>query len=586
MDMKRVLSELDALFAKNDLDAVGEFLEKQYEAAKKEEDFGAQLSLANEMAGFYREMTAFDKAREIIEDMYVLLKDTRVAGTVEEGTSLLNIANTYRAMERFEESESAYEKAAELYKGTLLPDDFRLASLYNNVSLLYQAQGNYEQAAQNLLQALEIAKRHPEAEIELAVTYTNLGQAYFNIQGDAVKKAEAYLKKAEEIFAKGGKKDYHYCGCANALGTLYFKTGEYGLAVQYYEEALLNMYETAGATGNYDTIRENLMAAYEKAGMKTYDNMMDLCEGFYETYGKPMIHEKFAGYEDRIAVGLCGEGSDCFGFDDELSRDHDCGPRFCMWVCDEVYEQIGESLQAEYDRLPKIFAGVILKKASMSGKRDGVFKIDDFYRKFLGDLAVPKLYEEWWYAPEYNLAAATNGKVFTDKEGIFTGIREELLQYYPREIRLRRLSDVLVRCAQSGQYNYPRMMARGDYVAARIALTEFMRDIMNVVFLLNKTYSPYYKWQHKAMARLEVLPEVGDILTAVCDMEDQRGAWEGVKYENSVNEKDMIALTIEILAKLIVDELQKEGLSECGLLYLERQGIEVLRFIKEDVADV
>ena len=88
------------------------------------------------------------------------------------------------------------------------------------------------------------------------------------------------------------------------------------------------------------------------------------------------------------------------------------------------------------------------------------------------------------------------------------------------------------------------------------------------------------------MARLEVLPEVGDILTAVCDMEDQRGAWEGVKYENSVNEKDMIALTIEILAKLIVDELQKEGLSECGLLYLERQGIEVLRFIKEDVADV
>lgn len=59
-----------------------------------------------------------------------------------------------------------------------------------------------------------------------------------------------------------------------------------------------------------------------------------------------------------------------------------------------------------------------------------------------------------------------------------------------------------------------------------------------------------------------------------------------MKYENSVNEKDMIALTIEILAKLIVDELQKEGLSECGLLYLERQGIEVLRFIKEDVADV
>lgn len=586
MDMKQVLSELDALFAKNDLDAVGQFLEKQYEIAKKEEDFGAQLSLANEMAGFYREMTAFDKARGIVSDIQDLIKDTRVAGTVEEGTSLLNVANTYRAMGCFEESESAYDKAAEIYQGALLPDDFRLASLYNNISLLYQAQGCYEKAAERLLLALEIAKKHPEAKIELAVTYTNLGQAYLNVQGDGVKQAEAFLKQAEEIFAEDGKSDYHYCGCANALGTLYFMTGRYVLAVRYYEEALLNMYETAGATGNYDTIRKNLLSAYEKAGMKIYDNMMDLCEAFYETYGKPMIHEKFAGYEDRIAVGLCGEGSDCFGFDDELSKDHDCGPRFCMWLSDETFEQIGEALQAEYDGLPKIFAGVILKKAPMSGKRDGVFKIDDFYRKFLGDFAAPKLYEEWWYAQEYNLAAATNGKVFTDKEGIFTGIREELLKYYPRQIWLGRLSDALIGCAQSGQYNYPRMMARGDYVAARIALTEFMKDVMHVVFLLNRTYAPYYKWQHKAMARLKILPEVGDILTAVCDMEDQRGAWKGVKYENTVNEKDMIALTIEIMAKLIVDELQKEGLSECGLLYLERQGVEVLRFIKEGASDV
>lgn len=586
MDMKWVLSELDALFAKNDLDAVGVFLEKQYETAKKEEDFGAQLGLANEMVGFYREMTAFDKAQEIISDMQELLRNEQVTGTVEEGTSLLNIANTYRAMGRFEESKSAYDKAAALYKGTLAADDFRLASFYNNVSLLYQAQGSYEQAADSLLSALEIAKKHPEAEIELAVTYTNLGQAYLNVQGDAVKKAEEYLKQAEEIFEKGGKKDYHYCGCANALGTLYYTTGSYVLAVRYYEEALLNMYETAGTTGNYDTIRANLMSAYEKAGMKTYDNMMDLCEGFYETYGKPMIHEKFAEYEDRIAVGLCGEGSDCFGFDDELSRDHDCGPRFCMWLSDEVYGQIGEALQAEYDRLPKIFAGVILKKTSMSGKRDGVFTVDDFYSKFLGNFTAPELYEEWWYAREYNLAAATNGRVFVDKEGKFTGIREELLKYYPREVWIGRLSNALIGCAQSGQYNYPRMMARGDYVTARLALAEYMQAVMDVVFLLNKKYAPYYKWQHKAMEQLEILPEVGDILTAVCDMEDQREAWKDGKYENGVNEKDMIALTIEIVAKLIVDELQREGLSECDLLYLERQGIEVLRFIKEDSADV
>ena len=43
---------------------------------------------------------------------------------------------------------------------------------------------------------------------------------------------------------------------------------------------------------------------------------------FYEKYGKTMIHEKFADYEDRIAAGLVGEGSDCFGFDDEFLREY------------------------------------------------------------------------------------------------------------------------------------------------------------------------------------------------------------------------------------------------------------------------
>lgn len=582
MDMNKVLNELDALFAKNDLDGVRKFLTEQYEIAKNEDDFGARLSLANEMVGFYREMTSFEKAREIISDMEELLKDKRVAGTVEEGTSLLNIANTYRAMGRFEESRSMYDRAEQLYKGTLEENDFRLASLYNNVSLLYQAQECYERAEASLLSALEIAKNHPEAEVETAITYTNLGQLYLQGKGNDPEKAEGYLKQAEELFEKGDKQDYHYCGCANALGTLYFMKGEYDGAVKYYEEALLNMHNTAGATENFDTIRENLMSAYEKAGIKTYDNTMDLCEAYYEKYGKPMIHEKFPQYEDKIAVGLCGEGSECFGFDDELSLDHDCGPRFCMWITDEVFEEIGMALQKEYEKLPKIFAGSVLKRTPMGGSRDGVHTIDNFYSQFLERPELPESREDWWSLDGHDLATATNGRVFVDKAGIFTAIREYLLKYYPRDVWIERIATSLIYCAQSGQYNYPRMMARGDYVTARLALSEYMKHIMDVVFLLNRVYPPYYKWQHSAMARLSILPEVGDILTAICDMEDQREAWKGVKYGNNVNEKDMIAVTIEIIAKLIVDQLQKMGLSECDVLYLERQAVEVLRFIKEE----
>ena len=48
---------------------------------------------------------------------------------------------------------------------------------------------------------------------------------------------------------------------------------------------------------------------------------LELSERFYEQYGAPMLHDQFALFEEVIAVGLCGSGSECFGFDDAVSTD-------------------------------------------------------------------------------------------------------------------------------------------------------------------------------------------------------------------------------------------------------------------------
>ena len=52
---------------------------------------------------------------------------------------------------------------------------------------------------------------------------------------------------------------------------------------------------------------------------------LELCREYFENYGRAML-EEFPEIKDRIAVGLAGEGSECLGFDDELSRDHDFEP--------------------------------------------------------------------------------------------------------------------------------------------------------------------------------------------------------------------------------------------------------------------
>ena len=72
---------------------------------------------------------------------------------------------------------------------------------------------------------------------------------------------------------------------------------------------------------------------------------------FYVNQVAPMIHEKFPEYEERIAVGIAGEGSDCFGFDDFISRDHDYGTGVCLWVTDEDFKAIGYHLSIAYNEL-------------------------------------------------------------------------------------------------------------------------------------------------------------------------------------------------------------------------------------------
>ena len=101
---------------------------------------------------------------------------------------------------------------------------------------------------------------------------------------------------------------------------------------------------------------------------------LELSRRFYETYGKAMLEEQFAPYMDRIAVGLVGEGSECFGFDDDLSSDHDFEASFCLFVTKKDYELFGFALERAYAKLPKSFEGYSRQLLSpVGGARRGAF---------------------------------------------------------------------------------------------------------------------------------------------------------------------------------------------------------------------
>lgn len=304
---------------------------------------------------------------------------------------------------------------------------------------------------------------------------------------------------------------------------------------------------------------------------------LELCRRYYEEYGRPMIAEKFPDYESRIAVGLVGKGSDCFGFDDVLSRDHDFGPRFVLWVTKEVYDQIGKELQAAYEKLPTSFMGVDRIETFHGKDRCGVLIIEEFYKNVLGInpagiFAQPEensasgkekmdAIKNWLAVQDYALAAAVNGAVFRDEEGIFTHYREILQAYYPKAVWYRKIAQTCALFSQSGQYNLPRMRRRGQFVAAEIAKAECMKHAMKLHYLLNRTYAPHDKWLFKG------LPE-NPLMTV--DHADVAELVEKISLlpADRAHEQELTT-AIESLAVIFANELEKQDMvGQCDL-YLD-----------------
>ncbi len=297
---------------------------------------------------------------------------------------------------------------------------------------------------------------------------------------------------------------------------------------------------------------------------------LDIAREYYLTHGKPMLEREFADVLDRIAVGLVGEGSECLGYDDELSRDHDFDAGFCLWITEEDERAFGFRLERAYARLPKEFMG--LRRVPLSpvgGNRHGVITIERFYTRHLGAPSAPDSVERWLYTPTASLAAASNGDVFCDELGVFSAVREVLLAGYPEDIRRKKLAAHTVFMAQAGQYNYARCLARGEHGAAQLAVFEFVKHAISAIYLLNNRYEPFYKWAYRGMRELPILGSIGDALQGLTEL-DNNPANAAVKQE-----------VIEDIAALLIAEFRAQSLSQATCGELESHAYSILEGVRE-----
>lgn len=297
-------------------------------------------------------------------------------------------------------------------------------------------------------------------------------------------------------------------------------------------------------------------------------NGLELSKAYYLEYGKPMLESEFKDYIDKIAVGLVGHGSECFGYDDELSKDHDYEPGFCIWIDDETEKEIGFKLFRAYMKLPNEYMGIKIKEKSIYGSKfKGVHTIKEFYSFYTGNGDVPQDLEHWLSIPDFYLAEATNGEVFVDNQGEFSRIRNGLLKNRPEDVRLKKLASALFTMAQAGQYNYARCIGHKENTSAALALSDFVKNTANAIYLINKKYAPYYKWLFKGIDSLDKLNNIK------CDLD--------TLMKDPYNSETNVPL-IEKISKEIIKELIKKNLVKENGDYLESYAYQVNDNIKDN----
>lgn len=283
MDIDRFFQELDSYFEKNDTAGVDAYLTTSLQKAKEEEDYAAYISIGNEMIGFYRSVSAFEKAYRASEDVLLLMEELKMEDTEHFATTLLNAATAYSAGGEYAQAIRLYRQAVQIYDRILPQGDYRQAGLYNNMSILLEKMNENEEAAEAAKKALSVIEKLSDNEAQTATTLTNLALIYFKLSKN--EEAKRCLSRALALFEQGGENlNEHYSGALAGMGEACYRDGEYEKSLSYYEKALKLVKQHYGENMSYGILCENCAAVC--GGMGDAGRQADYAQKAREVIGR------------------------------------------------------------------------------------------------------------------------------------------------------------------------------------------------------------------------------------------------------------------------------------------------------------
>lgn len=260
---------------------------------------------------------------------------------------------------------------------------------------------------------------------------------------------------------------------------------------------------------------------------------IELSRRFYFDLVRPWLDS--ACPDLQHAAALIGYGSELLNLDDDISRDHNWGPRIHLFVGRADHERLAQRLVTEFAAAaPSHFLGEPIgwrsrphPPASGEGAR-GVYEHGLEIHTLEATLAQlldlrPEMQPtaiEWLGYAEQRLLAFTAGAVFHDDDGRLTRARHRLA-YFPKDVWLYKIAAQWRRIAEEQAF-VGRAGYVGDDVGSRVIASRLVQDVMRMGFLLERQYAPYSKWFGSAFARLGCANDLLPLLKQVLLAEDWR----------------------------------------------------------------
>lgn len=251
----------------------------------------------------------------------------------------------------------------------------------------------------------------------------------------------------------------------------------------------------------------------------------ELSKAFYEGIVRPWLAEAFPDLP--YDAGIFGYGSELLGFDDEMSRDHNWGPRVQLVVTDADFAAHAVAIVDGFDRVkPSSFLGEpigyrsrphppIVADDALGRFSHGVevFTAAGILRTRLAlKASVSPNAVTWLSLPEQRLLELTAGDIFHHGLGDLARLKGTFRRC-PRDVTLYKLASEWRRIADEQAF-VGRAGYVGDDLGSRIICSRLVRDVMRICFLLEGQYAPYAKWFGSAFARLASAGEMSPILDA------------------------------------------------------------------------